>query len=239
MVRGNAAFGHIRCNDRHLHHFGEFNAKIRGVGQDDTSPHDESRCFCFIDHSDCFLDFFFVRVRVVIGQRLVVFHIIVDFCHLDVQRQVHQHGARFSGLCQHKGFLHDINNRIGLGYAKCSFCDRFANFGNIDALEGIFAELGGDGLPGDRQQGNGINVGGVDSSDKIRCAGTRSAKSYSHFAAGPVIAIGRMYGGFLVTHAVVFDAGQTKLLIYGIYPCARNPKGIRNTFLFQYLDDNF
>jgi hypothetical protein len=60
----------------------------------------------------------------------------------------------------------------GIGNAVGGFCNRLADCRDIHALKSILAEKRGDVLSGYCNERNGIDLGGIDTGDKIRRSGS-------------------------------------------------------------------
>ena len=138
-------------------------------------------------------------------QRGVQRRIIGDVGHLHIERQVDQHRPRPPSRAVQKAWRMIAGHLVGLSDAPCCLADRPADGGDVDALKGLFAELGAHVLAGDGDQRHGVDLRRVQAGDEVGGRRAGGADGQRHLARGAEVAVGGMNGALFVAGNVVLD----------------------------------
>lgn len=236
MGEGHAALGHVGLNDRYVKRFRHVDQRGFAFGQGHAAAHDENGRLGLGEHFDDLGDLRVGGAGLLDGQRLVGVNIEIDFRLLNVQGQIEQNRAGLSGAHQMERLTKNAGQFGRVGDAVGLLGDGLADFGDVDALEGILVQLPGVGLPGDGQEGDGIDVRRVEAGGEIGRAGPGGADGQRDFVAGAIVRVRRVGAGFLMAHAIVGDRRAVEVFIDRVDARAGDAERVGNSFFDEDLD---
>ena len=134
---------------------------------------------------------------------IVIFHLMVGVG--GVLRHVDHDGPGPSGSGDVERLLHHLGNLLGAPHEEAVLHHGARDPHHVGFLEGIGANEVARYLRGNHNQGNGVDVGGCDSSDRIGGPRTRGHHHDPRASRGSGITVRHVGGGLLVTHQDVLD----------------------------------
>lgn len=157
------------------------------------------------------------------AQRHIYGRVKVDISVLYVERKIYYHYARFSLPRNAESLGEYFRHLFRLRDLICLFCNRFADFSYIHALERVLVKLRCHGLPGDGDDRDTVDIAGINTCNKISGSGARGTGRYRHLAACTIMPACSVDTGFLMAVAKSFDLfGFAKILIQAVNPRSRD-----------------
>ena len=241
VIVRNCAPAHQRGNDRHAGDLGEFDQQRRCVGIDDAAARHDQRTLGIVEHAQRFVDLRPGRPGLVDRQRFVGLIIELDLRHLDVERQVDQHGSGTAGAHQVKCLLEDARDQRRLAYRHRPLGDRFRNRLDVHRLKIFLVQPRSWRLSGDAENGDRVCLRGIQTGDHVRSRRARRADANADVPGPrPRVAFGHVRRALHVAGEHMRNAPAA--LHRGVQRVdrgARNPECVLDAFPFHHAHGRF